>query len=289
MADFGRGIKAGVISGLVYMAVAAILGAIYYNSIWSTPDFVYGAGLTLFTWRALTDPSSVASLFYQYLVRGIVFGAVFAALYHSLPGTASVKRGVVLSGFIWVLSAIGLIYMTPGWPIDTSFSWTYCGGGAVVLSSIRSALVGILSALVFGALTGLLWDGFQARRVSGTGKGSPALLLSFVLGALMWGAVAAMFLSAMVIGGVFPIQAGSWWFNVLFAAVVFLGLPGWVLTVVGWRKTRVDKSGFRWGGAGGIIMALTGIMLLPGALAVIGGVLSRRRQIGEPGSGAIDQ
>lgn len=277
MADFTRGIKAGVIGGLIYMAVAATLGAIYYNSIWSTPDFVYEAGLTLFTWRSLMDASSVASLLYQYVVRGIVFGAVFAALYDFLPGATDVKRGVVLAAFIWVLSTVGFIYITPGWPTGGDGFWTYCGGGAVVLSSVWSALIGIVSALVFGALTGLLWGGFRARRQSEGAKGSPVLLLSFALGALIWAVAAAMFLSAVLIGGVLPIQIESWWFGVLLVSVVFLGLPGWMLGLVGWKRTRVDRSGFGWGLAGGVLMALTGLMLLPGTLAITGGVLSRRR------------
>jgi len=61
MADFGRGIKAGLVIGLVYMAIAAILGAIYQNNPLSVPHFLhflYGAGLTpLFSLAALTAPS----------------------------------------------------------------------------------------------------------------------------------------------------------------------------------------------------------------------------------------
>jgi hypothetical protein len=36
-------------------------------------------------------------------------------------------------------------------------------------------------------------------------------------------------------------------------------------------------------------MALTGFMLLPGALAIIGGVLSRREQVGEPSAVQMGQ
>ena len=36
-------------------------------------------------------------------------------------------------------------------------------------------------------------------------------------------------------------------------------------------------------------MALTGIMLLPGALAIIGGVLSRRKPASEPSTAEIGQ
>jgi hypothetical protein len=71
--------------------------------------------------------------------------------------------------------------------------------------------------------------------------------------------------------------------------VVFLGLPGWVFTRVAWKRTKVDKSGFKWGVAGGVMMALTGIMLFPGVLAVIGAVLSRQKPATEPATGAVAQ
>jgi hypothetical protein len=290
MADFKRGIKAGLVIGLVYMAIAAILGAIYQNNPLSVPHFLYGAGLTpLFSLAALTDPSFVLSFLFQYVVRGIVFGAVFAALYDSLPGTASVKKGVVLSSFVWILSAVGLIYITPGWPTYGGGFWTYCGGGTVVLSSIWSALAGIISALAFGALTGFLWDRFRAKRVAEAGKGSPVLLLSFIMSGVTWAYFAALFLAGVIIGGGPPIQPEFWWSDLLYTSVVFLGLPGFVLADVAWRKTRVDKSGFRWGVAGGVLMALTGIMLLPGVLAIIGGVFSGRQPATEPGTVAVGQ
>jgi len=69
--------------------------------------------------------------------------------------------------------------------------------------------------------------------------------------------------------------------------VLFLGLPGWILALVAWRKTKRGESGLRWGVAGGVMMALTGIMLLPGALAITGGVLSRRKPASEPSTAAI--
>ena len=291
MADFGRGIKAGIVTGIVYMAIAGILGAIYQNNPLSVPHFLYGAGLTpLLSLTALRDSSFVISSLLQHLGRGIVFGAVFAALYGFLPGTASVKKGVVLSAFVWILSAVGFIYMTPGWPTEGDSFWTYCGGGAVVLSSISLAFAGIISALVFGVLTGFLWDRFRPKRVAEAGKGSPVLLLSFVLGLIIWVPVAALFLLAVVINREFPaIQPEFWWSELLLMLVVFLGLPGWVLARVAWKKTKVDKSGFKWGVAGGIMMALTGLMLLPGALAITGGVLSGRKPASEPVAAAIEQ
>ena len=274
----------------IYLAISAILGVIYYF-FFSLPHFLYGTGLTIFTLGTLLHPASVIILLFQYVVRGIVFGAVFAALYSFLPGTASVKKGVVLAAFVWILSAVGFIYMTPGWPIDGGTTWTYCGGGAIDLSSIWPALAGIISALVFGVLTGFLWDRFRGKELAEEREGRSVLLVSFILGGVMWALLAMGFIIGVVIRGA-PLIEGPWpfwWSSMLAALVVFLGLPGWVLTLVAWRKTKRGESGLKWGVAGGVMMALTGFMLLPGALAIIWGVFSGRKPASEPTTAAIEQ
>jgi hypothetical protein len=291
LADFGRGIKAGVAVAAVYLIISAILSAIYRNS-WSIPYFIYAAGLSPFSLRALTDPSSVIfSFILPYLVRGIIFGAVFAALYNFLPGTASVKKGVVLSLFLCIVALVEIIYTTPGWPTDgmiVSGAYGYYSG-TLILSSISLALAGIISALAFGALTGLLWDRFRAKRLAKARKGSPVLRVSFILGGVTWVLFAVLFLIGVVIRGAPAIGPDFWWSDLLYTSIVFLGLPGWVLTLVGWRKTRRGKSGLKWGVAGGVMMALTGIMLFPGALAITGGVFSRRKPASESSAAEIEQ
>ena len=116
------------------------------------------------------------------------------------------------------------------------------------------------------------------------------LLASFIFGGAIWVGWAVVFLIAVVIQGNPPIQPGTFrWTEILLTSVVFLGLAGWVLALVAWRKTRRGESGFKWGVAGGVIMAVTGVMLLPGALAITGGVLSARKPVGEPDTAVIEQ
>ena len=289
MADFGRGIKAGVAVAAVYLIISAILSAIYHNLL-SIPYFIYAAGLHPFSLMALTDPSSVIfSLILPYLVRGIIFGAVFAALYDFLPSTASVKKGVVLSAFVCIVALVGAIYTTPGWPTDGRIVGGIYYGGTLDLSSISLALAGIISALAFGALTGFLWDRFLGKTLTEERKGRSVLLFSFILGLVTWVLFAAMFLIGVVIRGGPAVNPDTWWSDLLFTSIVFLGLPGWVLTFIAWRKTRRGESGFKWGLAGGVSMALTGIMLLPGVLAIIGGVLSGRKPASEPSTAVVGQ
>ena len=160
----------------------------------------------------------------------------------------------------------------------------------ISLSSVGLALAGIISAVVFGALTGFLWDRFRGKELTEERKGRPVLLISFILGGVMWALLALGFIIGVVIEEVPLIELGLfWWGNILAVLVVFLGLPGWVLTLVAWRKTKRGESGLKLGVAGGVIMALTGIMLLPGVLAIIGGVLSGRKPAAESSTSEIGQ
>jgi len=293
LANFGRGIKAGVATAGVYLVISAILGAIYDNLL-SIPYFIYAAGLHPFSLTALTDPSFVIfSLILPYLVRGIVFGAIFAALYNFLPGVNSIVKGVVLSSFLWIVTVIEVIYTTPGWPWHTN-GFGFSGGGTyysgmVILSSVGLALAGIISALVFGALTGFLWDRFRGKELTEERKGRSVLLLSFILGETIWVILAVAFLIGVVIRGAPAIGPDFLWPDILYTSVVFLGLPGWVLTLFAWSKPKRGDSGLKLGVAGGVIMALTGVMLLPGALAITGGVFSGRKPAIESSTAAIEQ
>ncbi|GAF98124.1 unnamed protein product, partial [marine sediment metagenome] len=137
--------------------------------------------------------------------------------------------------------------------------------------------------------TGFLWDRFRGKELAEERRGRPVLLVSFILGVVTWALLAVAFLIGVVIEGAPAIEPGPfWWTDLLFTSVVFLGLPGWVLTLVGWRKTKRGESGLKLGVAGGAMMALTGIMLLPGLLAIIGGVFSARKPASESSTAEIE-
>jgi len=291
MADFKRGIKAGVAAAAVYLIISVIFEVTGISVQFG--DITMAAGLR--TSLELMDPSFVITLILVDIVprvlQGIVFGAVFAALYNYLPGVTSIVKGVVFSAFLWIIAVIQAIYTTPGWAWHAdgfSGSGTYYSG-MISLSSVGLALAGIISALAFGALTGLLWDRFRGKELAEERKGRPVLLVSFIFGVLMWALSAIGFIIGVVIEGAPAVSPGFWWEGILAALVVFIGPFGWVLALVAWRKTKRGESGFKWGMYGGVIMALTGFMLLPGVLAIIGGVLSRRKPVTEPGTAAIEQ
>jgi len=289
MADFRRGIKAGVAAAGVYLVLSVLLAAIgqtfYFRS-----DLVYAAGLGFHF--EFVDSFVLASSIWSYVFRGIVFGAIFAALYSFLPAATSVRKGVVLSGFLWIVGAVGAIYMTLGWPGGGTS--TVAGLLPVSLSSMGLTLVSILSALAFGALVGVIWRRLAAKEASEARSGAPTLLVGWTLGVLNWATAAVGLTVVVVVGGVsladlVQLNGALWWYGVLALSVVFLGLPGWVLALLAWRKGRGGESGFGLGVAGGICMVLTGMMLLPGVLAIIGDILSRREHAAETTVPGIQQ
>ena len=287
-ADFGRGIKAGLAVAGVYFVISVILAAIG-RQLWYPFNFTFAAGLGISP--GLMDlPLLVVYSLLPYIVRGIVFGAVFAALYSFLPGTVSIVKGVVLSLFLWIVALIQIIYTTPGWPWTPngfSGSGTYYSG-SFSLSSVGLALAGIISAVAFGAFAGFIWNRLRAGQVTEARRGGATLLVSFIQGGVLWALGTVPFFIGVVIEAP-AIDPDFLWVSILYASVVFLGLPGWVLTLAAWRKTKRGESGFKWGVAGGVIMALTGVMLLPGVLAIIGGVLSRHRPASEPSTPEFEQ
>ena len=286
MADFRRGIKAGIITGIVYVAISAILAVIDPEFLYITD--IYAAGLTPFMFAV---DSFVVTAFLNHIVRGIVFGAVFAALYNYLPGVTGIVKGIALALFLWIVTVIEVIYRTPGWATDnTIIGGIFYYSGTISLSSLSLALAGIISTLVFGVLTGFLWDRFRGKELTEERKGRPVLLVSFILGGVTWVVLTLLFLIGVLTNGGPVIEPGPfWWESILYVSVVFLGLPGWVLALDAWKETRSGEPGLKLGVAGGVIMILTGIMLLPGALAIIGGVLSRRKPAAEPSTAEIEQ
>jgi hypothetical protein len=289
MADFKRGIKAGAAAATVYLIISVIFEVTGFSDQFGT--ITTAAGLEISLW--LGDPSSVILWILPLIVRGIVFGAIFAALYNFLPGVTSIVKGVVLSSFLWIVTVIEVIYTTPGWPWHAN---GFSGSGAfysgmISLSSVGLALAGIISALAFGALVGVIWNRLRAKKVAEEKKGIAVLLVGSVLGGLMWVLLTIGFIIGVIIRGAPVVEEPwpFWWYGMLAASVVFLGLPGWVLALAAWRKTRRGESGVKLGVAGGVIMALTGIMLLPGVLAIIGGVFSGRKPATESSPATIEQ
>ena len=86
-----------------------------------------------------------------------------------------------------------------------------------------------------------------------------------------------------------PIETGAVsWHHILCMALIFIVLIGWVLALLGWRKTRTGESGLKLSVAGGVVMAPTAILLFPGLSAIVGGVFSARKPDNKSGTPALE-
>jgi hypothetical protein len=292
LADFGRGLKAGAVGAAAFLVLAVILTALS-QIFWQLSGFISAAGLNI-----SLEPTGLlvfAGSIVNHIFQGIIFGAIFAALYDYLPGATSLKKGAVFSGFLWVILLVELIYGTaPQWPTGGGqTAWVVSGGLAgvkVTVPSISMVLAGIISALAFGALVGFLWDKLGGTGLTAAGKNNGVLLVAFTLGLYLWLSPVVGVIIYLINKGAIVMEPGPlWWSNILGVVTAFLGTLGWILALIAWRKTRRGESGFKWGVAGGVIMVLTGLMLFPGVLAFIGAVLGRRQRMAEFTTVATEQ
>lgn len=310
MADFRRGIEAGATAVFAYIFVVLIFANILYRFFWGplaqllltfggseelaqrVVQYGLSSILKWLVWEIVEGGYifyGTATTLLQLAVWGIVFGTIFAALYNLLPGGGRVRKGLVLSASLWIVALIQIIYTTGEFPIHTSvMGYTYYGG-IINVSPFTMTLFSVVSALIVGSLTGYMWDRFRGKELTEKASEKPVLLVSFILGGITWATLSAVFLWNVVDFGWVSTVNLSLWNDLLRTSVVFLGLPGWVLALVAWRKTKGGQSGLIRGVAGGILMAVTGFMLLPGLLAIAGGALSRQRNPAEHATAAIQQ
>jgi len=283
MADFRRGIIAGVAAAIVFVIISVIL-----NVTGLADRYTFFEDLaSLFFWFDLSEPWLMILQLPTRLIEGVIFGAIFASLCAFLPGRTAVRKAIVVSLIIWAIGVMQSRYtsLRLAWLVDGVFPHTAFCWQMVDSYILGSVLISIASAVAFGALAGAIWNRLKAREVREPRPGSAALLAGFAVGIWMWLGAAIHVIGAVATGWFWeflPDFPAFRWVIILYAFSAVVGLAGWILVLLGWRRTKRGKNGFRRGLAGGILMAVTGVMLLPGVVSIIGAVLSRREPASKP-------
>lgn len=166
----------------------------------------------------------------------------------------------------------------------------------VQIFTINEIIYALLFGAVFTALYALvraIWNRLKAKKVKELSMASEMLLVGLVIGGFFWfpkvGEVIRAIINVVRRGWPTPIELGSVsWYHILWMSFIFVGLIGWILVLFGWRKTRRGESALKLSVTGGVIMALTEVMLLPGLLAIVGGVFSRHRSTTESNTAAVE-
>lgn len=145
MADFSRGVIAGFVAGIVCGAISSIYTMMFIAIVFTVMWDLWG---TLFFGMIAILPVSLVSL---------VFGLVYAAAYNFLPGSTSVKKGVVFSVIFWLIYYVilGSLPFMHGWMMQTFTRGLYLHGwfGFVV----HSVIVGLILSLLWGSTLGWVW------------------------------------------------------------------------------------------------------------------------------------
>lgn len=144
-----------------------------------------------------------------------------------------------------------------------------------------SLVFGVAFAALY-ALVRAIRNRLKAKKVTELRMGSEVLLVGAIIGGFLWlpKVIEAIrgIINTVMRGWPTPIEPASVsWYATLYWSAIFIGLIAWVLVLLGWRKTRRGESALKLSVTGGVIMALTAVMLFPGLLAIVGGVLSARK------------
>jgi len=145
MFDYNRGAKAGGIAGIIIGAIGAILSfAIVILFKDSFPEISrinidttgYMVAFMVFCWDRII----------WGIVSGGIFGIIYAAVYNKLPGSSSLKKGIVFAIIYWIIIGIIVCFL-----LTSSQENMY-------EFYVQSVGLGLVTSLIWGALTGKLWD-----------------------------------------------------------------------------------------------------------------------------------
>ena len=147
MPDWGRGAKAGLLSGAVYGALNGMI-ALDVMTVRSAEILAQISGALpsgfpiqpariMEYMRMMAVPSSIIS----GIIFGTVLGLVFSAVYRKIPSKSPEVKGVIAAVTFWlIMTAIG-------------------GGGEVSFLPF-----GAMAAVIFGVLLGDLYERFGRRK-----------------------------------------------------------------------------------------------------------------------------
>ena len=155
MAEYGRGAKAGIFAGIIYAIISAILGAIvifaFKDAIMENAEqALIDAGITgtdVGSLIVFIIPAMIFGIIIGGIIFGLIFGLIYAAVYNSLPGSTSIKRGIVLSIIAWLIFSVG-------------FGYINIASLGIAYYLINSIIIGFITWAIWGYFLGHFWDRF---------------------------------------------------------------------------------------------------------------------------------
>jgi hypothetical protein len=104
MVEYIRGFKAGIISGLIFGIINAIVAALFY---WFMLESIPGEmsegtiKVGLYTLSYMIPGKIIFGI-----IGSIIFGLIFAAFYNKLPGSKPIVNGILLAIIYWLTFSV---------------------------------------------------------------------------------------------------------------------------------------------------------------------------------------
>jgi len=151
MVEYSRGLKAGIISGLIFGIVNAIAAAfIYWFMLESIPGEMW-EGLTnagIYTLTLLIPGKIIFGI-----IGGAIFGLIFAAFYNRLPGSKPIVNGIVIAIIYWLIFSVLIGHFSKEYYL-ASYGITY----------IADVVIGFIIYLFWGFLLVSFWNKFSEKQ-----------------------------------------------------------------------------------------------------------------------------
>ena len=154
MAEYVRGFKAGIISGLIFGIINATLAAlIYWFMLDSMPgemsEGIIKAGLYTISYMI---PGKII----LGIIGSIIFGLIFAAFYDKLPGSKPIINGILLAIIYWLIFSVYIGH----------FNKTYYLG-LYGIGYIDDVIIGFIMYLFWGFLLVSFWNKYSEKQKTG--------------------------------------------------------------------------------------------------------------------------
>jgi len=153
MGNTGNGAKAGLVAGIAYGVILAIISYITLQSIKSTVIAEIAtklpANTSLTAEQVFNIAEVVAPVFVIIagIIGGLILGAIYGKLLERIPGGSAVMKGIVFGLILWLIASV-----LGGLGDLSSYGLEY------YLTNVGTGFVG---ALVFGYLLGYFYGRFN--------------------------------------------------------------------------------------------------------------------------------
>lgn len=155
MAEYKRGLKAGIVSGALFGIINAIIAAfIYWFLLESIPGEI-SEGLKdvgIYTITLLIPGKIIFGI-----IGGAILGLIFAAFYNKLPGSKLIVNGMLIAIVYWAIFSVFVGYFSKEYYLS-SYGITY----------IADVTVGLIMYLFWGLLLVSFWIRFSNGRLNHT-------------------------------------------------------------------------------------------------------------------------